>query len=146
MGCHSTCRGSSRSRDWTQISSVSRIGRQILYHCATWEGYDYGYINIYLSPSFNSFEYIPRNGIAGLSGECVISLVPSHCSKDLKWGRGWGKQCYSSVTAQFYLASKGKYILEAWWWVTQKKRGAQFGLFFLYGFSPPTEPALCKLG
>ena len=30
-------KGSSRSRDWTHISCVSCIGRQILYHCATWE-------------------------------------------------------------------------------------------------------------
>ena len=30
-------------------------------------------------------------------------------------------QCYSSVTAQFYLASKEKYILEAWGCANQKK-------------------------
>ena len=30
-------RGSSRPRDWTCIFCVSCIGRQILYHCATWE-------------------------------------------------------------------------------------------------------------
>ena len=30
-------RGSTRSRDWTCISCVSCIGRQNLYHCATWE-------------------------------------------------------------------------------------------------------------
>ena len=43
----------------------------------------------------------------GLSGECVISLVLSHHSKTEAMD-----QCCSSVTAQFYLASKGKYILE----------------------------------
>ena len=30
-------RGSSRPRDWTHISYISPIGRQILYHCTTWE-------------------------------------------------------------------------------------------------------------
>jgi len=30
-------RGSSRSRDQTRVSCVSCIGRQILYHCTTWE-------------------------------------------------------------------------------------------------------------
>ena len=33
----SYCRGSSWLRDWTCLSCVSRIGRQVLYHCATWE-------------------------------------------------------------------------------------------------------------
>ena len=30
-------RGSSRPRDRTHVSSVSCIGKWILYHCATWE-------------------------------------------------------------------------------------------------------------
>ena len=33
----SSFRGFSQPRDWTCISSISYIGRQILYHCATWE-------------------------------------------------------------------------------------------------------------
>ena len=33
----SSSRGSSRPRDQTCLSFVSCIGRQILYHCATWE-------------------------------------------------------------------------------------------------------------
>ena len=33
----SSSRGSSQPRDWTQVSCVSGTGRQILYHCATWE-------------------------------------------------------------------------------------------------------------
>ena len=32
----SSSRGSSQPRDWTCVSCVSCIGRQILYHCATW--------------------------------------------------------------------------------------------------------------
>ena len=30
-------RGSSGPRDQTQISDISCTGRQVLYHCATWE-------------------------------------------------------------------------------------------------------------
>ena len=33
----SFCRDSSQPRDWTCVSWVSSIGRQILYHWATWE-------------------------------------------------------------------------------------------------------------
>ena len=33
----SFCKGSSQPRDGTQVCSVSRIARQILYHWATWE-------------------------------------------------------------------------------------------------------------
>ena len=33
----SSSRGSSWPRDWTQASCVSCMGRQILYHCGTWE-------------------------------------------------------------------------------------------------------------
>ena len=33
----SSSRGSSWPRDWTQVSCISWISRQILYHCATWE-------------------------------------------------------------------------------------------------------------
>ena len=33
----SSCKESSWPRDWTHVSCVSCIGRQILYHCATWE-------------------------------------------------------------------------------------------------------------
>ena len=29
-------RGSSQPRDWTWISCISCIGRQVLFHCATW--------------------------------------------------------------------------------------------------------------
>ena len=55
------------------------------------------------------------------------------------------------VTAQFYLESKGKYILEAWGHADPKDvKGREApGLIlvlFLYVFSPPPGPALCKLG
>ena len=32
-----SCRGSSQPRDWTHVSCISCIDRQILYHSATWE-------------------------------------------------------------------------------------------------------------
>ena len=73
-----------------------------------------------------------------------------------------------SVTAQFYLASKGKYILKVWgrmWGQAdpkevkrrEEKTEAQFWLlffcffflfvcfFFFFFFSPTPEPTLCKL-
>ena len=37
----SYARGSSGSRNWTRVSCVSWIGRQILYHCTTWEAHVY---------------------------------------------------------------------------------------------------------
>ena len=130
----STSGGSSRSRDWTQVSNFSHIGRQILYHCATWEGYEYGCINIYLSPSFNSFEYIPRNGIAGLSGECVSSLVPSHCSRDLKWGRG-------SIIAWLQLSFIWQARENTSWspegGLTKRREGLNFGSSFYMDFLLP---------
>ena len=39
-------RGSSQPRDWTRVSFISCIGRQILYHCATWETPCKLYLNI----------------------------------------------------------------------------------------------------
>ena len=47
-------------------------------------------------------------------------------------------QCYSSVTVQFYLASKGKYIIELWGWADPKdakRRGSILALLFTC-FSP----------
>ena len=38
-------------------------------------------------------------------------------------------QCYSSVTAQVYLASKGKYILKTWGW-TDPKEAQRWLLFY----------------
>ena len=56
-------------------------------------------------------------------------------------------QCYSSVTALFYLARKGKYILEVGGWADPKdKRRDHSKLALLFGFSPPPEPARCKSG
>ena len=37
-------RGCSPSRDLTCVSCISRISRQILYHCATWEGQNASYL------------------------------------------------------------------------------------------------------
>ena len=97
-----------------------------------------------------------------LLGECVISLVLSHCSKNLKLRMD---QCYSSVTVQikwqthvtawlqlsFIWQAKENTSLRHEGGLTQKTRReerppGQFWLLFLYVFSPSPEPALCKLG
>ena len=73
-----------------------------------------------------------------MSEECVISSVLSCYSKDLKQ--------QTSVTAQFYLASKGKYIFKVWRWADPKEsQGSILGPLFKCFFSSP-GPALCKLG
>ena len=55
-------RGSSQPRAQTQISCISCIGRQMLYHCATWEAW-LGLLFIYLA-------------VPGLScGTQAVSLV-----------------------------------------------------------------------
>ena len=55
----------------------------------------------------------------------------------------------TSVTAQFYLASKGKYILEVWGWADSKeeRRSILTPPFMFFSPPPPTpQPAVCKLG
>ena len=37
VGCHFQSRGSSQPRNGTWVSYTSCLGRQILYHCTTWE-------------------------------------------------------------------------------------------------------------
>ena len=46
-------------------------------------------------------------------------------------------QCYSSVTAQFYLVNKGKYILEEGGWANPKKERGSVLAPFLSSFSSP---------
>ena len=53
VGCHFLLQGISQPRDWTCISGVSCIGRQILYHCATWEAQLS--LNLYLISYFLMF-------------------------------------------------------------------------------------------
>ena len=48
-------RGSSQSRDWISISWVSCIGRQMLYHCATWE------VLVVKNPPANTRDMYPWN-------------------------------------------------------------------------------------
>ena len=55
-------------------------------------------------------------------------------------------QCYSSVTAQFYLASKGNHILKAWGWADPEEEGGSILAPLFKCFSPSPEPALRKLG
>ena len=37
FGCQFLLQGYSQHTDWIEVSCVSCIGRQILYHCATWK-------------------------------------------------------------------------------------------------------------
>ena len=76
-----------------------------------------------------------------MPGELIISSVLSRHSKKFEVMDG---PMLTSVTAQFYLASKGKYILKVWGKQTQKKQReerhlAQFLLLFLHVFSPPLD-------
>ena len=41
-------RGSSWPRNWNHVSCVSCIGRQILYHCVTWEVHMYVCVCVYI--------------------------------------------------------------------------------------------------
>ena len=69
------------------------------------------------------------------------------CSVSLKHKFAAAGQCYSSVTPQFYLASKGQYILKAWGQANPKQACSSIlaPLFFLFIPTHP-EPALCKWG
>ena len=40
IGCHFLLQGTSQPKDWNPVSWVYCTGRQILYHCATWESFD----------------------------------------------------------------------------------------------------------
>ena len=73
-----------------------------------------------LTKSFNLYWEKPS---FVLSGECVISLVLSHCSKNLKRR--------ASVTVQFYSASKGKYTFEVWGWADPKGEASIYLGFLL---------------
>ena len=83
----------------------------------------------------------PRSGTIDVGGVCNFPGL-SRCSKNLKQ---WMDQCYSSVLF-------GKQRKMHPWSVRvgrlkrlEEKPEAQFLLLFLCVFSPPPEPALCKL-
>ena len=75
-------------------------------------------------------------------GECVISLVLSCHSKNLK------QQTSVTVWLQlsFIWQAKENTSSRHEGRLTQKSRRAQFWLLLLYVSSPPPEPALCRLG
>ena len=71
--------------------------------------------------------------------DCVISLVLSHHSKDLKW--------QTSITAQYYLESKGSTPLRHEGRPIQKgEPWICLGFLLLHICLFLTETALCKLG
>ena len=81
-------------------------------------------------PTFYSPLSLSSRGPLVLSGECVVSSVLSHCSKNLKW--------QTSVTVQFYLASKRKYIFKTWGWANPKESlGSILAPLFQCFFSSP---------
>ena len=59
-------RGSSWPRDWTWVSCISCIGRQILHHCATWEA---------VQPVFLNFPNLTVRGLASPSPACVYATM-----------------------------------------------------------------------
>ena len=78
-------RGSSQLRDQTCISCISCIGRQILYHCATWEALlikhqiQNKHSGKYLSSSFPLFSSFRQVGVVGKMKintfpECLLSI------------------------------------------------------------------------
>ena len=56
VGCHFLCEGSSWPRDQTCASCISCIGRQILYHCDTWEDiWIWGHTIQFTAPADSNF-------------------------------------------------------------------------------------------
>ena len=96
----------------------------------------------------------PRNGTINVRGVCnFLSSISSQQKFEATDGPALQPLdrpvLQLRVTAQFYLESKGNYILEAWQYADPKdvKRGPQpnFGFsFYMLFFSSP-GPALCKL-
>ena len=73
-------------------------------------------------------------------GMCnILSSVPLQQKSEM------ADQCWSLVTAQFYLASKGKCILEAWGRTYPKEaRGSILAPFFILFFFP-SSPWACPV-
>ena len=71
-----------------------------------------------------------RNGMRYVRGMCnILSSVPLQQKSEM------AEQCWSLVTAQFYLASKGKCILKAWGRTYPKEaRGSILAPFFILSF------------
>ena len=73
-------RGSFWPRDWTCLSYISCIGRQILYHCTTWEAPLHGYMirscNKHSAKLSSCFFYAPGahspNPLPTQQSECLI--------------------------------------------------------------------------
>ena len=89
-----------------------------------------------------------RNGTIYVKGVCNFlgSVSPQQ-----KFEATNGSVLLPCVVAQFYIESKGKYILEAWGQVDPKdseRRETPSSILapLFICFSPPPEPAVCKLG
>ena len=82
-----------------------------------------------------------------MPGEFIISSILSRCSKIFE---AMGGPALTSVTAQFYLANKGKYILKVWELADPKEakrrqaRGSIMALLFTcFSASPDLPWAVC---
>ena len=90
----SVSRGSSWPKDQTRVSRVSCLGRQILYHCATWEAYNSLYTKFKFSsriPSllskfsnlFKYFKNLPNTSLGLPPKWSCVELWLLVCSYDL---------------------------------------------------------------
>ena len=90
----SISRGSSWPKDQTRVSRVSCLGRQILYHCATWEAYNSLYTRFKFSsriPSllskfsnlFKYFKNLPNTSLGLPPKWNCVELWLLVCSYDL---------------------------------------------------------------
>ena len=73
----SSSRGSSQPSDWTHISCLSGISRQILYHCTTWEALAASYL-----ASITCFLVL---GPHGISSPCVSAGPSDPLLKNRIW-------------------------------------------------------------
>ena len=116
---------------WIFFMSASSTGAfSELGFCCAWPPPHEGWAD------FVSARLDLRNGTVDIGGVChFLSLVLLQQKFEATDRPVLGL----SVTAQLYLASKGKYILEAWGPAEPKdaKRKTQFWLFFLYVFLLP---------
>ena len=77
----SSSRGSSKGRDQTWVSCVSCIGRQILYHCTTWE----------LKPKY--WQRSPNHyGWEKRGGSCLLPLAIMNSTK-VYWAFTLARHC-----------------------------------------------------
>ena len=86
----SSSKESSQSRDWILISF---IGRQILYHCATWDAYQstiycwsctpLTFVYLFIHTHTHTHTYVYMKSLKWLSSVCVRACVHTHSASSL---------------------------------------------------------------